>query len=85
MANNYTPRQFGEFSDVGELARAVAAEFQFLARQLQELEYLQLRELNAAPTRPREGMIVLADGTNWNPGSGAGFYGYYGGAWNKLG
>lgn len=44
-----------------------------------------LPTLNVAPERPREGMVVLADGTNWNPGSGAGFYGYRGGAWVLLG
>ncbi len=41
--------------------------------------------VHVAPTKPRTGDIRLADGTNWNPGSGAGFYGYYGGAWVKLG
>ena len=44
-----------------------------------------LDETNVAPTKPRTGDIRLADGTNWNPGSGAGFYGYHSGAWNKLG
>lgn len=44
-----------------------------------------LDETNVAPTKPRTGDIRLADGTDWNPGSGAGFYGYYGGAWVKLG
>lgn len=44
-----------------------------------------LDQTNVAPTKPRTGDIRLADGTNWNPGSGAGFYGYYGGAWVKLG
>jgi hypothetical protein len=39
----------------------------------------------AVPQRVRDGMIVLADGTTWNPGSGGGFYGYYAGAWHKLG
>jgi len=46
---------------------------------------LQLTTLHTEPTRPRDGMIVLADGTSWNPGSGAGYYGYYGGSWAKLG
>lgn len=45
----------------------------------------RVEELNVAPAKPRAGDIALADGTNWNPGSGAGFYGYYGGAWVKLG
>lgn len=35
--------------------------------------------------KPREGDIVFADGTNWNPGSGKGFYGYYSGAYHFLG
>lgn len=61
-------------------------EFMDLARALAESqEFLQLQELNVAPLKPRTGMVVLADGTNWDPGSGAGFYGYYGAAWVKLG
>lgn len=44
-----------------------------------------LATLHAEPTKLVEGMVVLADGTNWNPGSGAGVYAYYGSAWNKLG
>lgn len=40
---------------------------------------------HVAPTKPRNGDIRLADGTNWNPGSGQGFYGYYNSTWNKLG
>ena len=30
--------------------------------------------LHAAPTRTRKGMLVYADGTDWDPGSGAGVY-----------
>lgn len=51
----------------------------------QASDFIQLSKLNVAPAKPREGMVVLADGTNWNPGAGAGFYGYYGAAWTKLG
>jgi hypothetical protein len=43
--------------------------------------FLYLEKQYAAPPKPREGMIVLADGTDWNPGNGAGYYGYVGGAW----
>lgn len=42
-------------------------------------------KVNAAPTKPREGDVRLADGTGWNPGSGAGVYAYYGSAWHFLG
>jgi hypothetical protein len=46
---------------------------------------LVLEKKNAAPSKPEEGQIEFADGTNWNPGSGAGIYAYYASAWNKLG
>lgn len=46
---------------------------------------LILDTLHAAPIRLRPGMIVLADGVDWNPGSGAGVYAYYNAAWQKLG
>lgn len=41
-------------------------------------------------TQPRdpagdEHLIVFADGTGWDPGSGAGFYGWNGTAWAFLG
>lgn len=40
---------------------------------------------HAPPAKVFEGLIVLADGANWNPGSGSGFYGYRSGAWQFLG
>lgn len=36
------------------------------------------------PQRPREGMITGADGTNWDPGEGKGFYIYWSGAWHTF-
>ena len=36
------------------------------------------------PFRKDEGMVTNADGTNWNPGGGAGLYQYLSGAWVKL-
>lgn len=53
-------------------------------------EFVQIAEgryfapLAAAPAKPREGMIVVADGTNWNPGAGKGAYEYRSGGWAKL-
>jgi hypothetical protein len=38
----------------------------------------------AAPEKPRDYMIRLADGTSWNPGYGLGLYQYYGGIWNPI-
>ena len=30
-------------------------------------------------------MLETQDGTQWDPGSGAGVYAYFGATWNKLG
>ena len=40
----------------------------------QAKEYDEFVVLHASPVRVRAGMVVHADGTNWNPGSGAGMY-----------
>lgn len=47
-------------------------------------EFLFLQTLARVPERPQEGMIVKADGTNWDPGAGAGIYVYQSGTWVKL-
>ena len=44
-----------------------------------------LDETHVAPVKPRVGDIRLADGSDWNPGSGQGVYAYYNSTWNKLG
>jgi len=50
------------------------------------VDSLQLNVLHKAPNKPRDGIIVCADGVNWQPlGAGGGYFGYFGGAWVKLG
>lgn len=49
-----------------------------------EIQWVYLVPQNNAPARLYNGLVAFADGTNWNPGSGAGLYEYRGGAWNKL-
>jgi hypothetical protein len=45
---------------------------------------LHLETLYIEPARPYDGDVVLADGVEWNPGSGAGVYARISGAWVKL-
>lgn len=52
--------------------------------QFSSLDNLRLPALAAEPDKYADGDVVYADGTNWNPGSGAGFYGREAGAWVKL-
>lgn len=37
------------------------------------------------PVKVAEGMVVCADGTDWNPGHGAGWYQYIGSLWVPIG
>lgn len=77
----------------GPPPRELPAEAQNYLRSELEKIALAVRQIAAghidmtyvAPAKPRPGDLRLADGSSWNPGSGAGFYGYYGGAWVKLG
>lgn len=48
------------------------------------LEHVSLVKMSVPPSRPRDGMVVYADGTNWNPGQGEGVYARVAGAWVKL-
>lgn len=47
-------------------------------------ETVTLAVLGVEPARPSDGMVVYADGAEWNPGAGEGFYGRESGAWVKL-
>lgn len=65
----------------------------FLDQELSEIEraqnepvfILQLAVSNVPPPKVRLGMLVEADGTNWNPGAGAGLYVYRPAGWVKVG
>lgn len=60
-----------------ELER-ISATFALLAAGHLDKQY-------AAPAKPRDGNIRYADGTTWNPGSGAGVYYFNGTIWKLLG
>lgn len=73
-----------QITELDELRRYVEEEFARLAGALGEQISVELRPVFREPTKPREGMLVFADGTSWNPGAGAGTYEYRGAAWHKL-
>lgn len=82
----YTPTPVPASSDA--LPAYLATELQALSQSLTTaVPFLTLQTLNAAPVRPREGMVIKVDGVNFNPvpASGAGFYGYRAGVWRFLG
>ena len=86
--NRYTP----ENPPAGEPTTSVVIEwamrqFRLLSSLTDMLSEGQIEETRVAPTKPRNGMIRLADGTSWNPGAGRGVYWFDGNSatWKLLG
>jgi hypothetical protein len=69
----FTPGQPPQ--DLAGLVRYVGTEFRRLAESLAgNQDSIRLKPLYAEPTRMYPCMLVYADGTTWNPGSGEGVY-----------
>lgn len=74
----FIPEEYNQAVIVEELQKISAA----LASI--EVPTIILSPQPVAPATPKEGMVVNADGTNWNPSGGAGLYQYLGTVWTKL-
>jgi hypothetical protein len=75
---SYSPNPFSIFTSLEEVSRFLAIELQSIAAGIAYAESGYTEVLHVAPTKPRTGMAVFADGTNWNPGGGVGWYEYTG-------
>lgn len=74
-----------ETEDGKALAGFLEDELQRIASStIDDVLALELRPSTAAPLRPREGMVVYADGTSWDPADGEGPYVYTNGAWKLM-
>jgi hypothetical protein len=73
--------------DLGALLRWAYEEFTRISQTLEELGAGQIDSVDVVPLKPRNGMVRHTPATNWNPGSGAGYYGYNEGttSWKFLG
>lgn len=74
------------FDDPGlnKLARWVREEVDRVARNAVEPTAVRLTVRYEAPLRPRQGMLVAADGTTWDPGDGMGVYEFDGTDYLRL-
>lgn len=64
-----------------ELAAYVDEQLAALVGAIEGLDRERLPILNAEPPKPRDGDLVYADGSNWDPGDGEGPYARVGGVW----
>lgn len=67
--------------NANELGKWAQQQMEQLAAALENPDVTQYNVLHVEPEKPREGQVVVADGTDWDPGDGAGQYMYIGGAW----
>lgn len=82
---SYRARPLQRVADLRELITRLEDEHRRIQATLELVKNGYLPTFHVAPDKPREGMVRLADGTNWNPGTGQGVYCYYNSTWNKLG
>lgn len=78
-----------EFNPVSDAPRDIVewarTQIEVLLEHLNNgMERVRFVELHVAPSKPRDGDVVFADGTNWDPGFGRGFYGFMSGDWFAL-
>lgn len=78
------PSGFGDDSRFQQVTQWADQEFKTIAERFNSHSVVQHNVLNGEPPKPREGTTAVADGTNWNPGNGAGLYLYQNGAWVKV-
>lgn len=72
-------------NDPAQLSRYLQDEFAKIASAVMMLANGHLDITHVAPPKPREGDLRIADGADFNPGSGAGLYRHNGTAWVFIG
>src|SRR5262245_53931569 len=80
----YTFDHVPQMSSVDELRAYLESELRKISESFGETDALELRASRHEPQRTREGMIIHADGTAWDPGEGEGTYRYQGGLWIRI-
>lgn len=84
QAPKYTPNPVPD--DPQDLPQYLLQEFQKIQGALEETPVNFIETRNVAPERIKQGDIVYADGSDFNPGSGEGIYfRNAAGSWIKLG
>ena len=86
---SYEPNPVPESADPDEIKRYIQEELRRINADVIDAgqETFKFDVSYAEPAKPRDGMVVYADGSTWNPNSGQGFY-YWNatlGAWVYMG
>jgi hypothetical protein len=80
----YSPQPPTGLQNLEELRQWLQDELRNIALAINETQVVDLRPSFRPPDRIRDGMIIFADGTSFNPGAGRGAYERRSGNWVKL-
>jgi hypothetical protein len=85
-ADRYVPGTPPSTEDAAEVLAWALRELEAASIVINNVAAGQVEVCYVAPEKPRTGWIRYADGIGWDPGSGAGFYGFREGqGWRFLG
>lgn len=82
LPRTYVPSHLPGNADTAWLLDFLRREFLAIGQGFEGLNFLPPQHVE--PAKAREGQLVFADGTDWNPSSGKGVYVYQDAAWVKL-
>lgn len=73
-------------TDVNALAEWLHGELLEISKAISGIEQVLLPNMHRPPAKVAPGMLVRADGVDWDPGAGRGIYWWDedNGTWNKL-
>lgn len=77
----YVPEPFVNLETFEKLQEYLHRALTQISQSFEGIESVQLQELHVEPKKLNKGMLAWADGTDWDPGSGAGLYWWNGAAW----
>lgn len=81
---SYSPKLPTSITNLEELRSWTDDELQAISQEFTNPDFLSMAVRYRDLTKPREGMLMYADGVSFNPGQGEGPYVYINGAWKPL-
>lgn len=84
MPKRYNPKFASPYSSLDELIIHLNKELRSIADSINSLIDEPFTATHKDFTKHKDGMLIYADGTNFNPGAGRGLYLRNNGAWEKL-
>ena len=82
---NYTPGDPGGIQNLDDVRRFLRDETLKLQAVVNALAAGHLDPTHKEPSKPRRGDYRIADGSDWDPGSGEGLYRHDGATWVFIG